>query len=214
MDDASWSGVGAVTDSSGQGNDGTVKGVVTPTTQGKFGRAASFGGNGYINVPNSTSLQATDALTYAAWVYPMGLGPPDAASAYPGIIAKRYDYTTDVAFTMFIWFHNNVYADVAGMRGNSDAGLTDDQWYHVAVVFRGPQALASIYINGSLDTSYSVGTNVGMMQSADLTVGYLPQGAISDPAGYFYGLIDEVAVWTRALSANEIQSLYQATGPL
>jgi hypothetical protein len=52
------------------------------------------------------------------------------------------------------------------------------------------------------------------MHSADLTVGYLPQGAMLDPNGYFTGLIDEVAIWTRALSANEIQSLYKATGPL
>jgi hypothetical protein len=213
MDEPSWSGAGAVTDSSGHGNAGTVMGTVTPSTQGKFGGAGSFGGNGYINVPNSSSLQATNALTYAAWVYPMGLGPPDAASAYPGIIAKRYDYTTDVAFTMFIWFNNNVYGDVAGTRFNADAGLTDNQWYHVAVVFDGPNALATIYINGSPYPWNCTGTFVGMHNS-DLTVGYLPQGAGLDPNGYFIGLIDEVAIWTRTLSANEIESLYKATGPL
>jgi hypothetical protein len=213
MDETSWSGAGGVKDSSGQGNHGTVTGVVTPSTQGKFGGAASFSGNGWINVPNSSSLQATDALTYAAWVYPMGLGPPDAAVAYPGIICKRFDYTTDVAYTMFVWFNNNVYADVAGTRFNSDAGLTDNQWYHLAVVFSGPNANASIFINGSLDTVYSTGTNVGM-HGSDLAVGYLPQGTGLDPNAYWYGLIDEVAIWTRALSANEIQSLYKATGPL
>jgi hypothetical protein len=47
------------------------------------------------------------------------------------------------------------------------------------------------------------------MQSSDLYVGVLPLGS-STAGGFWKGKIDEVAVWTRALSTTDIQALYQA----
>src|SRR4051794_22652674 len=57
-----------VTDSSGNGNTGTIAGA-TRSTSGKFGGALSFNGSSArVNVPNSASLQLSAGMTLEAWV--------------------------------------------------------------------------------------------------------------------------------------------------
>jgi hypothetical protein len=216
MEQQSWSGAGSVIDSSGKGNNGSPMGTAATTAAGKFGRAALFDGNGWVDVPDSTSLHPTTAITYAAWIYPTGLVALNDAGdyPYPGIISKRQNYAVDVAFTMFIWLNNNLYADIEDVRFNSTTVFANNQWYHVAVVFDGSVPSASIYVNGCLDTM--TGTNLSTFgsHSADLTVGLLSEGGGLDPNSFFIGKIDEVAVWNRAFSASEIAALYRATSPL
>jgi hypothetical protein len=219
MEETNWSDSGAVTDQSGQRNNGTPWGTAQTTPDGKFGRAALFDGAGYIIVPSSPSLQPTTAYTLSAWVYPTGLVTVDMP--YPGIIAKRIDEFTSVAFTMFIWTQNNMWGDVYGFRFNSEAGLTNSQWYHLAIVYDGTLAEPNrvrLYINGTFDNG---ATNNGNFagpalgpSDADLTVGYLPEGPSFDRNAAFVGKLDEVAIWTRALQDWEIRLLATATGPL
>jgi hypothetical protein len=213
MDETTWSGAGSVIDSSGTGNNGSPMGDATTTASGKFGRAALFSGTGYVNVADSASLHPTTALTYAAWFYSTGF---TSDTLYPGIIAKRDDYAVNVGFTMFLWTGNTLWADLAdqyGSRFNSTATFTNGQWYHVALVYDGSTTSASIYVNGALDSVHSVGANL-TASTAALTIGFLPQGTRVDSTAYFIGRIDEVAIWNRALSPGEIQSLASATGPL
>jgi hypothetical protein len=216
MDETSWSQPGSVKDCSGLGNDGTTVGNnIRPVPDaGRFGGAGQFGGFSYIDVPDNPSLHPTGGLTCAAWIYPTGLtdGTP-----FPGIISKRSDFGLNVAFTMFLWTNNDLYADLP-LRVSSDASaFVNYTWYHVAVVFDGTQQpQASMYINGAFvvsGPSQDMGPTLPD-SDADLTVGNLSilDKTIAGP--YFLGLIDEVAVWKRALSAAEIRSLYQATGPL
>jgi hypothetical protein len=222
MDEASWSGPGAVKDSSGNHNDGTAHGSATTTAAGKLLGAGLFDGNGYVSVKSSPSLQGpTSALTYAAWIYPTGLGPPGGPDGggevpFPGIVAKRQDYGVDVAFTMFLWTGNQLWADLEDSRFSSNATFSNGQWYHVAVVYDGSLpsgARASIYVNGAFDSVHDAPAGSLGMHMADLTVGDLTLTSF-DPNERFQGRIDEVAVWTRALSAAEIQALYQANTEL
>jgi hypothetical protein len=220
MDEPSWSGAaGEVKDSSGKGNNGTAQGTANTAAGGKFGRAASLDGNGWVDVPNSTSLQPTTAVTYAAWIKPSGLTePPDPSqnALSPGIIAKRQSFGEEVAFTLFLWSGNTAFVDIQGTteglyRFNSTTVFTNGTWYHLAVVYDGTIPSVILYVDGqpelpapgmTLDTSIAEST-------ADLLVGNLPGGGTT-----YAGLIDEVVVWNRALSAGEILSLYNATTEL
>jgi hypothetical protein len=75
-----------VTDSSGNGNTGTVSGA-TWTGAGKYGGALSFNGtNARINVPNSASLQLSSGMTLEAWV-----NPSTVSSAWRDVIYKGND---------------------------------------------------------------------------------------------------------------------------
>jgi hypothetical protein len=221
MDEPSWSGSASVKDSSPMHNDGTPQGTAGTTPNGKFGGAGLFDGQGYVIVPNADSLQPTQAITCAAWVYPTGLVTSNWP--YPGIIAKRIGYSASSSYTMFIWTYNQLFGDLGGARLDTEAGISNDQWVHLAVVFDGtapPGQRAQLYINGVIDPSPQdalVYPNATLDPSdADVTVAYLPQGPGGglDPNGFFIGRIDEVAVWSRALSQAEITALANATGPL
>jgi Concanavalin A-like lectin/glucanases superfamily len=209
MDEPSWPDAGAVRDTSGAGNHGSPVGTATTTTQGKFGGAGTFDGSGWVGVPDSVSLHATTAVTYAAWVYPTGLtdGTPS-----PGVISKRHGFGDMVAFTLFLWTSNQAWVDLQATRFNSNAVFVNNAWAHIAVVYDG---LASdtaqrgrLYVNGTLDKTSSADP-VLSSNVEDVLVGNLPGGGNT-----FIGRIDEVVIWTRALSAAEISALAQATGPL
>lgn len=76
--------------------------------------------------------------------------------------------------------------------------INDGEWHHVAITFNG--SVLAFYVDGTLDRS----TNASMN-----TVGQgLVIGTISRPSSgeFFNGIIDEVRIWNRALSAPEIQA--------
>jgi large repetitive protein len=212
MDEAAWPGTGKpIKDSSGSGNDGAAVGSATPTPAGKFGGAALLDGSGWINVPDALSLHVTRAVTYAAWIYPTALTtPPNGTS--PGIISKRGGYTANVAYTLFLWENNQAWIDVAGTRFHSTFAFTNSAWYHIAVVYDGNAAVAAqrvrVYVNGALDTESNAPPELAA-NVEDVVIGSLPNGGTS-----FIGKIDEVAIWTRALSGAEIAALASATGAL
>jgi hypothetical protein len=207
MEEATWNGKGSVIDASGQGNNGTPSGTAATTASGKFGRAASFDGSGWIDVPDSASLHVTNKLTYSAWIRPTGLD----GNRSPGVIAKRQAPGTNVAFTLFLWSNDEAWVDVQGTRFNSNAVFTNGTWYHLAVVYDGDLAVGErvqLYVNGArdsvADTDPTLATN-----TQDVLIGNLPNGG-----DMFIGQIDEVAIWARALSGDEVAALYHASGPL
>jgi hypothetical protein len=212
FEESGWSGTTAeVQDSSGLGNHGTASNTATTTSaNGKFGRAASFDGTGWVIVPDSPSLRATTALTYSAWIYPTGLD----GSRSPGIITKRRGFGDSSAYTMFLWSNDNLYVDLDGedYRFASNTVFQSANWYHVAVVYDATLQSgmrAQIYVNGVLDiASEETSTSISPYDS-DLLIGDLPGGGDT-----FMGRIDEVAIWTRALSATEIAQVYARTAPL
>ena len=77
-------------------------------------------------------------------------------------------------------------------------------WYHIAVVSRRTGELA-IYINGVLDMSASALCAENM--PTQLVIGT----DCGTRTGCFTGLIDEIAIYDRTLSAGEIRRVYQST---
>lgn len=208
LDEQSFSGAGAVKDSSGQGNHATAVGTAAPTPDGKIGGAAVFDGSGYLKIPSSASLQSSAALTYAAWVYPQGLvgGAGDYA---PGVLSKRLAFQSNVAFTLFFWDQDHAFADIQDVRIPTNAAFANDTWAHIAVVYDAaadPSERVRIYVNGLLDTTATADPALAQ-NDEELRVGDLPGG------GYlFTGKIDEVAIWTRALGPDEVLALSQGKG--
>jgi len=88
----------------------------------------------------------------------------------------------------------------------SSASHSNNQWYHVVGIYNGTDLL--IYVNGILEGSNNIGPVIASTGPASLRIGNNLQ---SDHGGkgVFDGLIDEVAIYDRALSAEEIQQHYQ-----
>ena len=68
-----------------------------------------------------------------------------------------------------------------------------------------------LYVNGTPDGEFALAATTVLEFESPLYVGCLP---LSGPAQEFAGKIDEAALWTRALSADEVLTLYAGTGPL
>lgn len=180
-------------DRSGQGNNGTLSGATIPQpTIGKVGQALTFDGVSYINLSNPTSLQINEG-TIVAWIR-----TSDAGSGYRGIVQKSQAYG--------LYLFNNefgVYDDAASVWRGSGESLNDGDWHQVvAVLDSGVTNGTALYIDGSLVTSV---TQTVDTQGASAFIGRGQGGA----SQVFNGVIDEVRVYNRKLSADEVSLLYQ-----
>ena len=189
-------------DSSGYGNDGTIYGATW--VDGKYGEALSFDGiDDYIEVPDSDSLDITDAITIEAWVKP---SPGD----YRTIVSKGYleSYALRIArdsepiMAFFTLDPNNPHA-IAGTYNN----IANNQWWHIAGTYDGNHV--RLYINGELDDSEAYTGTITTL-STPLRIGKLSGTTKTE---CFNGIIDEVSIYNRALSADEIKTLYEGKKP-
>ncbi|MCK4453863.1 hypothetical protein KAU51_00745 [Candidatus Parcubacteria bacterium] len=187
-------------DSSGSGNDGIL--VNNPTwVDGQVGKALNFDGvDNYIDCENDSSLDITDAITIEAWVKLNALG------AWQHIIGKQgmwrisgYDFRVTINNKLQFATLSSFY-DV-----NSATAFTTGVWYHVVAVQSGT-SYKKIYLNGVED---GIKTNPGAIVStlsSHLQIGRAPLW----DAEYFNGTIDEVRIYNRALSSEEILAHYQS----
>ncbi len=90
-------------------------------------------------------------------------------------------------------------SDVAGTTT-----LQPDTWYLGTVTFDG--TMVKLYLNGSLENEASLPGLNTIVDGNDLTIGYRPGGA------HWQGLLDEIAVFGRALTAAEIAAVYSGGG--
>jgi len=202
---ALWSGEGDGNDSVG-GNNGVLHGDVS-FAPGKVGQAFAFNGiNAYVEVPSSANLKFSDAFTVEAWVnFNTHIGSSSAT-----IAAKGQDTESVMDWMMGIRSDHLEMAVNAGgswQGGDCVGTLTPGVWYHVAMTYDGSSFRG--YVNGVLDHTFPVS---GTVRATDysLRIGaYAPVNGTQSKC-FFPGQVDELAIYNRALSADEIQDTYAA----
>ncbi len=201
------SGTTAV-DSSGNGNTGTlVNGPVWTT--GTLSQALSFDGvSSYVNVPHTSALNAYP-MTIAAWI------KTSTTTGNQGIVNK-YVAASSNGYQLFMnngnlcaWYFrdasNYVYDGTACTLGVS--GYADNQWHYV--VFAVDGAGGRIHVDGVQKTTRAwTGTDGATSTAQPVRVGDYP-GASGE---YFSGVIDEVKIYSGALSATQVASFYGSIG--
>lgn len=208
MDEPAWAGENSVTDASGLGHNGSPINGAATTADGKFGRAGEFNGTNWVDVPDPVALpNGLEALSYAAWVYPIFV-PIEGA----GIISKREGFLVNSSFTLFLYEGDKVFADIQDVRFSSFAGVALNQWHHVAVVYDlknpDPNRQAIVYVDGAFANSAKVDAPIAP-NARSVLIGNLIGGG-----DLFRGRIDDVAIWTRALAPDEIAAIYKANRSL
>ena len=186
-------------DRSGKGNNAILKDGAAWTKDGKYESAVLLDGvKSAVAVEHSDDLDLDKQYTIEAWVY-----PHDVAGAYKGIITKE-DWDNGKGYYLGqlnqeIYFGFNKGAHEVQTSGKNFA--TNKQWYHVAGTY--DAGLASnnfkIYINGVL-VKEGGGSTAPIPHTETLDVGW-----IHDLVGFFSGIIDEVAIYRRVLTAEEIR---------
>ena len=202
-----WQAEGNANDTVG-GNSGVLLNAAT-YAPGRVGQAFSFEGtNSYIRVADNPNLRFTTALTIEAWIYPTDI------SGYHNIVSK-WDVLhpfQDRAYTAGLG-PGGVVGLAVSPDGSYAAGTGStnhvplNQWSHFAVTYDG-LALRT-YVNGICEDQ--VAYNQGIFQGTeDLVIGAAGAYAGGQVVSPFAGRIDEPSVYNRALSAAEIQAIYNA----
>jgi Concanavalin A-like lectin/glucanases superfamily len=183
-----------VHDASGNGNNGTLQGGASWTTSGRYGNAISFNGtNAYVNVPSSSSLQLTSAMTLEAWVNPSLLTGNWRNVIYKGNDNYYLEADSTSAKPVTGGILGGSYGEVYGPNA-----LTVNTWVHLAGTYDG--ATLRLYVNG-VQVNSRVQTGTIATSTNPLQI-----GGDSIYGQYFQGKIDEVRIYNRALSATQIQS--------
>jgi len=200
-------------DSSGNGYDGTLQGD-PQWVAGMVGSGALSldGTDGLVEVGHDASLSLTDTLTITAWVrvhnlstyYFLVCKQPSgtARDNYPG----NYEFRTEVNSGALQFGHQETEGEQYTFY-TSDSPIAVEQWHHVAVtVTRGD--LVEFYIDGVAAGSSEQSTNFGVLNDEPVRI-----GGRKDGYSFFNGILDDIRLYDRALSAIQIQKLFEGIPP-
>jgi len=189
-----------VTDYSYPNNNATVTSPVDWTPSGIYGGARDFTG-GYMT---SGSDALSGVFTFSAWVYAHDVGGPgNPKTIFSQSSQDRFIFIEDGRFKM------QLYDGSSWTTGTHPTSILPNTWYHVAVVRSSTNAMGNVklYVNGVEDHETTrnftyTGTGTNYIGS---------EGGIGDRL--FDGLIDEVMVLDRAVSAEQISAWYNGGTP-
>ena len=202
-----WSGEGNGVDSVG-GNDGNL--VNVSFTDGVVGQAFSFapdsfprGTYGGVQIPDKPEF-ALQSLTIEGWVRPRGNGY---------VIMSRGDHRPGLdPYTLSMQASHELHFQICDEENHAAIVATTlvyGQWTHVAATLDGDTGTMSLYTNGVLAAQTVTQIKpIGALLpdlSPGLGIGNLNDGGNDFP---FIGDLDEIALYNRALSADEINAIY------
>ncbi len=188
----------AVTDSSNNGLDGEIAQGKPKWVDGKFDGAMEFGGADMVTVPDDDALDLEN-FTLAAWV-----NIPEISGKWQIIASKENRGPVGRNYGLFGNINTGVihYSFTTGGAWNSfDAQtvVTDGEWHHIAGTYDGSDF--KLYINGKVDAEVSPAKEPDTHDNAFFIGG-------CDIGGYWMsGTIDEIVLYDRPLSENEINEL-------
>jgi len=190
-------------DTSRTGNDGEIKGDVVWSDEGKYGKALKFNAkDGYILVSASPSLDIDTEVTIMAWVNWVNAG-----DAWLTIMASGQQNGPWETYGMFIhrdtkkvYFPVNLESGFIWWPDNTSPGdaTQPEVWQHICGTYDGD--IVKIYVDGELLAEIARGSKL-VPTEMDLRIGHRLGSTC-----YFNGLMDEVAIFEKALSQDEIKT--------
>lgn len=175
----------------------TVNGALPQS--GVHGTALTFGPNSWLDVGSPKELQIAGSQTIAFWINPTALG------ARRNPFNKNYNAEGTITLepTGTINFFNGIIGKTYTSIGLSDP-LVIKQWAHVAIVRDITAQKLTWYKNGKPAREAAFPYTAVPTSTDPLLIG-------KGYAGQFLGQLDEIGIWPRALSAQEMQAMYTAT---
>lgn len=208
-----WPFNGNANDESGNENNGTVNGAtLTMDRNGVANKAYSFDGiDDYIQL-NSLSLFGNQnrSISFFSKLNSANLSSDISAISYGGNSTNCSQAGGDIECG-FINLNNNASVRIDGTCTATYSNITiqDSQWHYVVFTFDNTQGIDfnffKIYIDG---LSVSIGTYNGSTIVNTLTLSNLVFGKSNKASRFFDGQLDDIGIWNRALTQEEITNLY------
>lgn len=197
-----------VKDRSSYGNDGTIQGE-PKWVDGKFGKGLEIDGSSLILVPDCDEFKITDKLTVACWAKFKDFAPEVWQGNSLDFLVCRWNWTggDNRCYETFLQSHAPA---IAVSSDGTDAGSSTvaakepvelDKWYSIVGTFDGSEL--KIYVNGE---EAGTGEHKGKIFAGDdspISIGDNDIGLA--PNFHLLGVIDEVAVYDRALNQSDIK---------
>ena len=203
---------GNANDESGNGHNGIANNGATLTTD----RFSSINQSYYLDGVNdyiSSTLGSLNRATFSFWYN----------SVYPINFYPMFIYIDNIQFCVMggnnpAWIQNN---NVGFLGGYSNVNSTNyisslpsiptfNNWHHVVIVYDNSINKHSIYIDGAICGTQWTAVNPLAINSGNVCFGNTPNGTIADGNAGLKGKLDDIGIWNRALTQQEISDLYNA----
>jgi len=193
-----------VADVSGRRNDGRYEGA-RRVDAGRVGGACELDGAGYVAAPSTQRLRLAGAMTICVWAR-----IAESKAKWQAIalnrrsgIESRGDFVWAIGREQMQYIYWS--GDDASERSDGAPRPSAGQWHHLALVVDSAEDAVTQYVNGALAVE-------DRKFAKDLTVSkpLIHVGRYSDPG--LIGLVDDVMIHARPLSAYEINLLYRLQG--
>ena len=185
-------GTGAVAhDTTGNGNDGTITGGTWVQYRG--GHMLYFDGvDDEVNCGTGDLLDITGPITLSAWVRPESVPGEEV-----GVVGKSF-----TSYLLTYYVNRNFYWYIGSGANNARSILATGMWSHIAGTFDGERL--RLYRDGEL-VSERISSFAAVPSGGDFFI-----GRNSRSYGFFNGMIADVKVYDRAVSAAELLTEYEA----
>ena len=183
-------------------NGTTING--TSSTTGEICKGASFdGSNDYIIVPDNDKFDFDQdvGFTVSVWVYVTG----DNDGVYVSKMSGT-GWNGDDGWDLEI-YNGRIYFDINGWDDYAQASKPSaNAWHHIVGVYKHNNGNKEIilYVDGAEADSEDYNKNFRNATDDDLTIGY---GGTNGYQEYYQGSLDEIKIWDRALSAQEVTDM-------
>jgi hypothetical protein len=184
-------------DTSGKGNDGAIAGAAYE----RFGEGWALeldGVHDFVDCGKPEALDLRKAVSVEAWVRPESLPAGEA-----GIVGKDYE-----SYVLTYYRDGQCWWYIGGGGNNCKAPVSQGTWHHVVGTFDG--ALMKLYVDGRIADSKTSSAKE-IPAGGNLWIGKSAGTEEFTKGAHFGGQVDEVGVYDRALTAEEVQQHSRTT---
>lgn len=216
-----WAGESNALDSVANNNGILMNG--TSYTNGEVGAAFNLNGvNNYVLAsPASSSnldIGQGSGVTFEEWIKPTTVTAEEVLLEYERALGTFSGSDVGIGMAIHSAYPSGfLYANLTDTSGGVHEFtsppnlLTAGVWQHIAMTYDKASGLAAFYINNLVVTQVNIGTFTPQTSFTNVLFGARTTfNSISGPGAVYSGKLDEMSLYNRALSSNEIAAIYQA----
>lgn len=206
---------GNANDLSGFSNNGINNGATSYSNRfGVLNKALYFNGNSYLQFPSTPNIVLANNKTLSCWVYipssvTQNIYPtiihkdePLMSTTYSLMMCESSGYTTRQYKFDFLFASNYTHYEAYSKQLYTNY---KDKWLHIASTYDSISGFSKVYFNGVISDSTYVGNKTAHTSNLSL---YIGTGKNAGAQQMFKGGIDDLRLYNRVLTKNEISQLY------